>query len=248
MALTVQLLSDLHLEFHQDEGRSFLESLDPSGVDVLVVAGDIHLERGLSPTLSYLCARYPRVLFVAGNHEYYQSSPQRIHMLLGRLDASIRNFTWLHHKMVEIEGVKIGGTTMWFPRPGILAKRYKHNLNDFRLISGFEPWVYQEHDLAQAFLESAAPRVDVLVTHHIPTQQGVSERHKNSPLNHYFCHDLTRLIEREGPPYWLFGHTHDRFDFTIGKTRLLANPFGYPHEQGDPDRGIYQEKLLLTVG
>ena len=34
--MRIQLLSDLHFEFHRDNGRSFVESLDPDGVDVLV--------------------------------------------------------------------------------------------------------------------------------------------------------------------------------------------------------------------
>ena len=43
--MIVQLLSDLHLEMHRDDGRSFLASLDPSGVDLLIVAGDVHSGR-----------------------------------------------------------------------------------------------------------------------------------------------------------------------------------------------------------
>ena len=39
--MRLQLLSDLHFEFHRDGGRSFVDSLDPGGIDVLVLAGDI---------------------------------------------------------------------------------------------------------------------------------------------------------------------------------------------------------------
>jgi predicted phosphodiesterase len=44
----IQLLSDLHFEFHADHGQSFVESLDPRGVDVLVLAGDIAVGDGIA--------------------------------------------------------------------------------------------------------------------------------------------------------------------------------------------------------
>jgi hypothetical protein len=29
---------------------------------------------------------------------------------------------------------------------------------------------------------------------------------------------------------WIHGHTHDEFDYTIGITKVLCNPRGYPKE------------------
>lgn len=248
MPLTVQLLSDLHLEFHRDKGRGFIKSLDPSGVDVLVLAGDIDLEKGLRDTMTHLCSLYPRVIYVAGNHEYYGSSPDQVHETLTSLDAKLVNFTWLRNHMARVEGVLFAGATLWFPRPRPEVALVKGNMNDFHLIKGFEPWVYDEHAEAEAFLNAAASQAQVVVTHHIPSYEGVSPRFRGSMLNHYFCHDLTPLIKAAQPSYWLFGHTHDCLKFTIGETRLMANPFGYPHEQGSPSRGTYQEKLVLSIG
>jgi hypothetical protein len=39
--VNIQILSGLHLEFYEERWRESLESLDPEGVDVLVVAGDL---------------------------------------------------------------------------------------------------------------------------------------------------------------------------------------------------------------
>jgi len=36
---------------------------------------------------------------------------------------------------------------------------------------------------------------------------------------------------RDGQPkLWIHGHSHDRCDYTLGKTRVVANPLGYPNE------------------
>src|SRR5450631_3269273 len=43
--MKLQIMSDLHLEMHADRGAEFIRSLDPTGVDVLVLAGDITMAR-----------------------------------------------------------------------------------------------------------------------------------------------------------------------------------------------------------
>lgn len=246
--MIVQVLSDLHLEFHRDGGHSFLESLDPTGVDVLVVAGDVNTTtRDIANSLMSLCALYPRVLFVAGNHEYYGSTvPEILHLLEG-LDRDVANFTWLSNREVEIDGVWFGGTTLWFPRsvdPMVDLDRFA--VNDFNLIREFIPWVYDSHRCAMEFLEEA-PHLDVVVTHHIPTARCQAARFAGASINHYFLTDITPLIRKMAPKAWIFGHTHDRMWTTVGETLLVCNPFGYPHEQGASIRGRYIEKCLLEV-
>ena len=39
--MRIQVISDVHFEFHSDGGWDFVRSLNPEGVDVLVIAGDI---------------------------------------------------------------------------------------------------------------------------------------------------------------------------------------------------------------
>ena len=35
-------ISDTHCEFHRDNGKSFFDSIDNTGFDVLILAGDIN--------------------------------------------------------------------------------------------------------------------------------------------------------------------------------------------------------------
>ena len=76
MPLNLKILSDLHLEFFDDGGAGFIASLDPVGVDVLVMAGDICSASMLPGTLRALCARFggAECVYVPGNHEYYAST------------------------------------------------------------------------------------------------------------------------------------------------------------------------------
>ena len=39
--MRLQVISDIHIEFHKDNGRSILDLLDPTGIDALMLAGDI---------------------------------------------------------------------------------------------------------------------------------------------------------------------------------------------------------------
>ena len=66
--MNVQLLSDLHIEFHQDRGAAWIDALDPTDVDVLILAGDIAEVKDelLGDVLREFTDRYPQVVFVPG--------------------------------------------------------------------------------------------------------------------------------------------------------------------------------------
>jgi Icc-related predicted phosphoesterase len=244
----VQLMSDLHLEFHRDGGNAFIKALDPSGVDVLVLAGDIDTERGgLHGALQMFCSKWPQVVFLTGNHEYYNSSPKKVANLVGHLTRKLPNLTWLNCGVAEVSGIRFVGGTLWFPgAPSNEVWNQRLLMNDYHIIKDFEPWVYEENARCRAVLQAEARTADVVMTHHIPTRHGIAPQYAGSPLNHYFCHDLTDLIEETKPPVWLFGHSHSSHDFKVGQTRLVANPLGYPSEQGVP--GLrFNPRLLLEV-
>jgi predicted phosphodiesterase len=240
----VQLLSDLHMEFHADRGRGLTRSLDPTGVDVLVLAGDVASASTIAASLRALCARYAdaTVVFVPGNHEFYGSSPGAVVHTARQVEAEVGNLRLLDHETTTVGGVTFAGTTLWFPDDE-LNPLYAPMLADFSMIRSFVPWVYRENERAVRFLERAAREADVVVTHHLPSHEVVAPRWRHAPLNRFFVCELGDLIRLARPPWWLFGHTHDPGEFTIGATRLLANPLGYPFE---PKAG-FRERLILEV-
>ena len=224
--LRLQLISDTHFEFHADSGGSFIDSLDPRSVDVLVVASDLCEGLGLvRDSLERLCDRYAHVVYVAGNHELFGGTPDRFHDDMAATSARLTNLHWLRQAAIEISGVRIAGTTMWF-RPDDDAHRAA--MPDFAHISELEPWVYEENQRALGFLLSELDRADVIVTHHLPSHRSTPPRYQGSSLSPFFVCDLKRLIERRGPPLWLHGHTHSSADYVIGQTRVVLQLVRHP--------------------
>jgi predicted phosphodiesterase len=79
--MKLQIMSDLHLEMHADGGAAFIRALDPTGVDLLVLAGDITMAQhyeDLETVFEPLATKYHQILYVPGNHEYYRSSPKQV--------------------------------------------------------------------------------------------------------------------------------------------------------------------------
>ena len=228
VTMRIQLLSDVHVEFHADAGRSFVESLDPANVDVLVLAGDIAVGEGIAEALDLFCARYrgKTVLYVHGNHEFYGSRRELVVAVTRAAAERNENLVWLDVDAVELAGRRFLGAPLWF-REHPEAARLKPAMNDFQVIPDFESWVYDENARALAFLEDELRRGDVVVTHHLPSQRSVAERYRGHPLNPFFVCDVEPLIAERAPALWFHGHSHANALYAIGSCRVACNPFGY---------------------
>jgi predicted phosphodiesterase len=236
--MKIQLISDLHLECYIDNGLAFANKELQVAADTLVLAGDIlNLTSGkeLVETMSWFCDRWKNVIYVPGNHEYYLTSPGEG---TKRLDKARRwfalhganNLHILNPGVVEIEGQRFVGATMWFPETSD-EFTYRAWLNDFRLIHNFVPWVHVQHEEEIQFLEREAGPNDVVITHHMPDAQSTPPRFATSPINRFFVAPDAKQVLVKEPKLWLHGHTHDGCDYMLGKTRVVCNPRGYPGEK-----------------
>lgn len=70
----------------------------------------------------------------------------------------------------------------------------------------------------------------VVVTHHLPSQQSVALRYRDDLGSAGFASRLEYLMGHSA--LWIHGHTHDRFDYKIKKTRVICNPRGYCSRDG----------------
>jgi len=240
--MKVQVLSDLHLEFHPDDGERFTMALDPEGVDVLVVAGDLCTRRLHKEVLLFLASRYPHVVLVLGNHDYYGCTYLQVHRNLEGVSEGIENLHWLHNETVEIDGQRFVGTPMWF-RPDPLNPIYAPGLNDFRQILDFRTWVYPENEKALSFLEKTVREGDFVVTHHLPSYQS-NKRYQGSQLTRFFVCDVEKLIVEAKPAVWAHGHTHESCDYRLDETRVICNPLGYLDVDVNPH---YQPRMVVEV-
>jgi predicted phosphodiesterase len=137
----VQLLSDLHFEYDADGGEAFARSVEVAG-DVLVLAGDILPLQSLEAVrraFGWFCARFPHVVYVPGNHEYYKTSPVEADALLAACAGALPNLHVLNPGLAVIDGTRFVGGTMWFPATED-EPRYRGFLTDFSLIRDFVPW------------------------------------------------------------------------------------------------------------
>ena len=246
--MKLQVMSDLHLEHHRDGGATLLAELaaaQPTDIDILVLAGDIvnlRRQKNLDP-LRWFCDHYPRICYLPGNHEYYGTNPKgaddrlrhfiRTHPAIYSLkpgvaylgpDISHKSRTGYHH-------LSIFGATMWFSRAQG-NERYYDRINDFALIGGsFPEYAYRHNEQFHQFLTDVLLPGDTVITHHLPSYKSVHPRYEGDPLNRFFVSDMEDIIEERKPALWIHGHTHESCDYTIGITRVVCNPYGYPHER-----------------
>lgn len=221
--MNLRILSDLHLEFMADGAASFVESLREPECDVLVLAGDIGVHAaGLEGSLRRFCNLFPHVVYVAGNHEFYGSSPAAVERKLGMIAAERTNFHWLENSACEIDGQRFVGCTLWYRQGGP-----EWWMNDFGQIRGFAPWVYDRCEASRAWLAENVRPGNVVVTHMLPHEAAVHPKYKGLPSNCFFLTDQSRVIADRKPALWAFGHTHESIDAVVGETRLVCNPHGY---------------------
>jgi len=219
--------SDVHTEFHADGGRSFVDDLDPRGIDVLVLAGDIAVGAHIPAALGLFCERFRDavVVYLHGNHEFYGSSRPEVLELTRRAAERLDNLRWLDVSEATIRGVRFVGAPLWFPDAPAAAP-FKRGMNDFHQIADLEVWVYEENRRARELLDTVLPG-DVVVTHHLPSQRSVAPQYRDNPLNPFFVCDVESTILARRPSVWIHGHTHSSLDYVLGETRVVCNPFGY---------------------
>ena len=200
-----QLASDLHLEFLGRWAQQ-VRLIEPApDADLLVLAGDIH--RGTQAV--EVLADWPvPVLFLAGNHEFYGHSWEQTRADL-RSACAGTNVTFLDNDVVEFDGVRMLGCTLWtdFRLPGAAQARQmreiERGLNDYRLIRTQTGTLraqdtLADHERSRDWLERELAQPfggrTVVVTHHGPHPLSIAPRFVGNALNAGFVSDLTPLM------------------------------------------------------
>ena len=246
--MKLHIVSDLHLEFGD---------LSLPGGETLIVAGDMFEARslrrndsGLGRKIATVCRRfineefskYENVLYVPGNHEYYgRSIEEAENILLYDLPETV---IFLQDDVTFLGKHRFYGSTIWASAnnddPNTHVALY-NGMADFRVIKDFSTKAMVEYhkeklNELELFLNNKREYPTVVITHHAPSFKSVHPKFENEKLiNGGFASNLDYIMEKHlNIPLWVHGHMHNSVDYTINKTRVVANPRGYfPFECDD---------------
>jgi predicted phosphodiesterase len=232
--LRIRIYSDLHLEFTPFEPPAH-------DADVIVLAGDI--DNGAAGIEWARDTFGGPVLYLAGNHEYYEGEFEAVQEAMGTA-ARKRSVELLDCSGVVLDGVRFLGCTLWTDyslapreeRPAVIEAARKLN-PDYQLIQRGSRAFSPEDAIAlssrhrawlAASLAAPFPGKTVVVTHFAPHPRSIAPAYVGHRANPGFVLDLEDMMGSAA--LWIHGHTHTFFDYRVGGAQVICNPRGYPGE------------------
>lgn len=267
--MKIRVVSDLHLEFddvyivNHDGCDVLILSGDilvaqdlydhpapPSTIDQALIAGSQGIGRRQEAAqrfrdfLKRCSFQFPRVVYVAGNHEFYHGRWIQSLQVLKDECARFPNISFLENETTVIEDITFIGATLWTDMnrgDPITMYTVQNSMNDFKIIrhDGLEytklrpAHVISRHrkslEYIQTVLDNDPLKKYVVVTHHAPSYQSIHEQYRQDHhLNGAYVSGLADFIlDRPQIVMWTHGHVHHPFEYNIGSTRIVCNPRGY---------------------
>lgn len=240
--MKIQILSDQHVDFKQN--FSYFSNRCMSRSDIMIVAGDL-CPHNSSIHESYIrdnfLSKWKNTIIIPGNHEFYGShvnddwfgSKRQI------FQNGDNTVYYVNNEVIEIDEVYFICSTLWSHIGYEKASQIQYMMNDYRQIQGLTvDQVNVYHEINREFLIESIESIPtgkkcVLVTHHVPSFNLISDRWRGNELNDAFSADMDTFIMKYDHKIslWIHGHSHDRIDKRLGETRFIRNPMGYPGER-----------------
>jgi len=235
--MTFQYASDLHLEF--PENYDYLKKFPiQSKADILILAGDIvtfsQIEKRMD-FFNYVSDNFEQVYWIPGNHEYYYGDIVRCSG--PHLEQIKNNVQLVNNITIKATDYDLIFSTMWSHISPPNERQIFDGMSDFYVIRNngqvFRPADYnklhqESLDFIQDEISNENGQQKIVVTHHVPTLMNYPSRFLGSILNEAFAVELTEMIEKHNPLYWIYGHHHQNtLPFKIGKTIMSTNQLGY---------------------
>lgn len=236
--MKLRVWSDIHLDVN---GRFKYKPIGDESEHVLVLAGDIlsfdeliHPIRKEIIDFFEICDLFKQVIFVPGNHEYYNQRIDNTVFSMETLDTfscrilnDEKQYQVLSNDYIIIDDVKFIGSTLWSKiRPEYFAT-VSSGIRDFQRIvvdiDRFDPVPftvndcnlfhnhcvdYLQYELGCKTSENVR---NVVITHFMPFQelQHVKYALNLSGHNDYFQNNLSWMLHKYNIDTWIYGHTHD---------------------------------------
>jgi len=243
--MKLAIASDLHLEFEA------ITLNNTENADVLILAGDIcvvkHLQKYQYLDFFKNCSeQFKHVLYVVGNHEHYNYMFNDTVNDLKETLSIWENIHVLDNETFQLEDKTFIGSTLWTDMNNedpMTMNSALFSMPDFRIVKYFDGVNYYKYTPEQSTKENkksleyikhalSNSKDCVVITHHSPSENSCHPKYKHETLmNGAFHNKLDYMMElSDNIKLWVHGHTHDEFDYTIGITRVVCNPRGYPRE------------------
>lgn len=248
--LRIDYVSDLHLSYYikahsygydkTDMERFIKENIEPKvNGDILVVAGDLsEFTKSAIEFLKLCSAYYDKVIYVAGNHEYYISRVLNSNMKGEYSNSSLNKLKEIctlanstdkvvfldrtneNNGITNYNGFLIAGDTFWYLPKSIPGWYFYYMYsNDSRLILSDlskKEKIQSLHLDSMKWYNNLPQDIDLIITHIPPI---------NNPKKNNSCYFTD--IDDFKANYWIYGHDHFEEDFEKDGTRFLSNPWGY---------------------
>lgn len=269
--MKLQLMSDLHIEFHfrppEIPGPDWDKRIPDAGADVVVLAGDVgKADQGVHWAAQEADRLGVRCLYVPGNHEFYGWAHGEALGVMRSAAAGTRVRLLSNNKAV-IGDVRFLGTTLWtdlrayrgeHPRgypPGLILE---HSMMDYhvvrvgggagrhRRLRATDTLAWNRNAVAwlERELDTPFEGRTVVVTHHGPSLLCQHPSFEPGWIANGFHSPLERLMDPEKVQLWIYGHTHASLDTVVNGVRLVSNQQGYPGE-GIP--GGFDPRKVIEV-
>jgi Icc-related predicted phosphoesterase len=254
------VLSDLHLELWREHAPHIDVVL--SRPDVVVLAGDI--DKG-GRAVMWAAATFPGlpVIYVAGNHEYYGSTLEDTENEIREACLQHMNVHYLNCDEIVINNVRFLGATLWTDfklfgddtrfsamidsRAAMNDYKRIRRKSDYRKIhpSDTAHLHAQHRSWLNKKLSEPFGGPTVVVSHMAPSMQSVAPEYEADPVSAAYASRLDALVDKCA--LWVHGHMHARFDYPIGKGRVICNPLGYPKKDGAAENPDFDPHFIVEI-
>lgn len=259
--LRIKLVSDLHLEFSpivipNDQNYDLLilsgdilisQYLHDYAIDDVSESGYADLAQSFREFLTQVSNDFPKVIYVAGNHELYHGGFDKGIQYLYDECSKYPNIFFLEKDYCIINNTAFIGATLWTDcnkNNPLSAHVVQGSLNDYRLIRAdnqgyrkitttdtiarhYKTILYFDKTIEQ--LKNDGIDKFVIVGHHSPSFKSLSTKYPaTSEVNHAYHNNLDEyILDHPEIVLWTHGHSHCPMDYCIGTTRVVCNPRGY---------------------
>jgi len=221
--IKLSVISDVHFDYGNVDEKLDIINKEIAENDHLVLAGDLTNGncKDKFEILSKINNR-EKVIAVIGNHDCWGITIKECEKFFRTMFPNT-----LLNSLLVINGVSIYGGTLWFPRNPI-ALRIGKRWPDLRFVKNPDDIYEQNLAFINGFVHTTP---DIVISHHLPSPCSTPLKFTSAENNVFFVCNLEKEVLEYKPKLWIHGHTHDDFDYNLGNTRIVCNPYGYPQEK-----------------